>query len=322
MQKVFNQKITMISKDLGLKKISDTKHIPVLLNEIIEGLNLKKGDVVFDGTLGGGSYSKKICEYIGENGTLVATDKDQDAIERAKNLIGNCKNCQCKHFLINEDFRNIDLILKDLNISKIQGFVLDLGLSSDQFELSGRGFSFQKDEPLLMTFGKNNKWTAEEIINTWDEENIADILFGYGEEKFSRRIAKKIVEVRKEKEIKTTFELVEIIKSAVPVWYKIGRKTNPATKTFQALRIAVNDELGALREVLEKAFEHLDKEGRMVIVSFHSLEDRIVKNFMRDRKNEKKGILINKKPIIPTNEEIKNNSRSRSAKLRIIQKII
>jgi 16S rRNA (cytosine1402-N4)-methyltransferase len=211
-----------------------------------------------------------------------------------------------------------------LNIKKVNGVVFDLGLSSDHFENSGRGFSFKKDEPLLMTFEKDltkARFTARDIVNDWDEENIADILYGYGEEKFSRRIAKNIVEARKEKAINTTTDLVEIIEKSVPVWYKKGRKTHFATKTFQALRITVNDELETLKDGLKKGFDALEKQGRLVVVSFHSLEDRIIKNFMRDKKNEREGILITKKPIVPSREEIKENPRSRSAKLRIIEKI-
>jgi len=301
------------------------------LDEVIDHLNINKGDVVVDGTLGGGGYFREICKKVGNEGVVIGIDQDQKAIERVrslknkKNYTGILQNTsiECKEFLICENFRNLDKVLTHLNIEKIDAITLDIGLSSDQFEQSGRGFSFQKDEPLLMTMrevGSESSFTAKEIVNTWDEENIADILFGYGEEKASRKIARKIIEARKEKTIKTTFDLVEILEKALPVWKKRG-KTHFATKTFQALRIAVNDELRALRDGLEKGFDALDTEGRMVAVSFHSLEDRIVKNFMRDKKNEKKGILINKKPIVPNKEEIIKNPRARSAKLRVIQKI-
>ncbi len=301
------------------EKIDPTVHAPVLLKEVIESLNIKKGDVVFDGTLGGGGYSEKICEIISPDGVLVATDQDADAIKRSEEKL---KRFDCKKILVNNNFRNIDKVLADAGIEKINAFVLDLGLSSDQFELSGRGFSFQKNEPLLMTFQKDSvksNFTAKEIVNEWDEQNIADILFGYGDERFSRRIAKKIVEARKEKNIDTTFDLVEIIKQAVPVWYRNG-KTHFATKTFQALRIAVNDEIGSLRDGLKKGFEALEDGGRMVVVSFHSTEDRVVKNFMRDLKKEDKGILVYKKPLSPSKEETKSNPRARSAKLRVFEK--
>ncbi len=307
-----------------IKKISDTKHIPVLLKEVIENLNLKTGDVVVDGTVGGGGYLKEICLAVGDGGFVVGIDQDKDALERVRvSLSKLAKDCNCKLELVNENFRNTDNVLRRLGIKEIQGFVIDIGLSSDQFEVSGRGFSFQRDEPLLMTFTKDYKkavFTAKEIVNDWDEENIADILFGYGGEKFSRRIAKNIVEVRKEKPIETTFELVEIIERSIPSKFKNRAKIHPATKTFQALRIAVNDELGALKEGLEKGFDALAQGGRMAVVSFHSSEDKIVKNFMRDKKNNGEGELVFKKPIVPSREEVIENPRSRSAKLRVIEK--
>ena len=296
-------------------------HTPVLLNEVIENLNLKKGDVVLDGTVGGGGYLKEICKKVDVEGKVIGLDQDNNALERVKE---GSKNWNRDLILVNDNFRNLDKVLIDLNIKKVNGVVFDLGLSSDHFENSGRGFSFKKDEPLLMTFEKDltkARFTARDIVNDWDEENIADILYGYGEEKFSRRIAKNIVEARKEKAINTTTDLVEIIEKSVPVWYKKGRKTHFATKTFQALRITVNDELETLKDGLKKGFDALEKQGRLVVVSFHSLEDRIIKNFMRDKKNEREGILITKKPIVPSREEIKENPRSRSAKLRIIEKI-
>lgn len=295
-------------------------HIPVLLNEVIDSLNLEKGDVVFDGTLGGGGYFKKICEAVGPKGTVIATDQDIKAIQRVE----NSQNFSCTTHLINENFRNVDKVLIALNKPKLDGFVLDLGLSSDQFENSGRGFTFQKDEPLLMTFNEDLSkvnFTAKDIVNTWEEENIADILYGYADEKFSRRVAKEIVLARKEKPINTTFELVEVIEKAFPVWYRKTRKTHFATKTFQALRITVNDEIESLRDALEKGFNALADDGRMAIVSFHSIEDRIVKRFMKEKHSLGEGKIINKKIIIPTSEELAENPRSRSAKLRVIEKI-
>lgn len=302
------------------EKQEKTKHIPVLLKEVIDGLNLKPGDVVFDGTLGGGGYFKKICEMVGPKGTVIGTDQDLGAIKR----IEENNNFKCKTHLVNENFRNLDKVIRSANFFKVSGVVFDLGLSSDQFETSKRGFSFQKDEPLLMTFNekpKDARFTAKDIVNSWDEENIADILYGYGEETFAKKIAKKIVEAREIKPINTTAELVEIIENAVPVWYKKARRTHCATKTFQALRITVNDEIGSLKEGLEKGFEALEDEGRMAVVSFHSLEDRVVKIFMKEKHLEEKGKILTKKPIVPMDEEIKNNPRSRSAKLRIIEKI-
>ena len=301
-----------------------TTHIPVLLQEVIENLNIDKGDAVLDCTVGGGGYFEKFCELVGKKGIVIGTDQDEDGLKRASKKLSENKKCLCQKFLIKNNFRNLDEVLKNLKIQKVNKIVFDLGLSSDQFEQSGRGFSFQKNEPLLMTFnkdGENLNFTARDIVNDWNEENIADILFGYGEEKFSRRIAKKIIEERKKKEIETTFDLVEIIKEAVPVWYRTGRKIHPATKTFQALRIAVNDEISSLEDGLLKGFENLEKSGRMAVVSFHSIEDRMVKNFMRDKKKTKEGILITKKPIVSSREEIKKNPRARSAKLRVIEKV-
>ncbi|PIZ85308.1 16S rRNA (cytosine(1402)-N(4))-methyltransferase [Candidatus Nomurabacteria bacterium CG_4_10_14_0_2_um_filter_33_9] len=218
---------------------------------------------------------------------------------------------------------------------RFDAIIFDLGLSSDQLENSGRGFSFMKDEPLLMTMKENpslDDLTAIDIVNSWGEESLVDIIYGYGEERFSRRIAKGIIEARKKNNIKTTFDLVKIIGDSVPSAYK-RQRIHFATRTFQALRIAVNDELGALKVGLEKGFEILKKParphdslgagggGRMSVISFHSLEDRIVKRFFRDKKEKSEAILINKKPIIPKEEEIKNNGRSRSAKLRVLEKI-
>ncbi|MBU4536825.1 16S rRNA (cytosine(1402)-N(4))-methyltransferase RsmH [Patescibacteria group bacterium] len=299
-----------------------TIHKPVLLKEVIEGLDIQVNDVVLDGTVGGGGYLMSICSRLGKEGVLIGLDQDNSALERVQEKLSSKKDL-CKIHLVNSNFRNLDSVLKDLNLEKVDKVVFDLGMSSDQLDSSGRGFSFQKDEPLIMSLKKDlseDDLTASEIVNTWDENNLADIIFGYGEEKFSRGIAKEICEARKNKKIETTFELVEIIERAVPKWY-LFKKTHFATKTFQALRITVNDEIESLREGMKKAFEVLNPKGRLAIVSFHSREDRIIKRFFRELKDEKKGVLINKKPIGPSSEEYKENPRSRSAKLRLIEKI-
>lgn len=291
-------------------------HKTVLLKESIEGLALKKGDIYFDGTLGSGGHALAACHA---NARVIGTDQDEDALIRATSRLQN----NCDFTPIKDSFRNIDSVLNNLNIQNVNAIMLDLGLSSDQFETSGRGFSFQKDEPLLMSFKKNlgeEDLTAKEIINTWDENNIADIIYGYGEERYSRRIAKKIVEHRDKKPITSTYELVDIIKEATPSSYHHG-KIHPATRTFQALRITVNDEIGALKEGIEKGFERLASGGRMAIISFHSIEDRIVKHFFKAKADEGQAVIITKKPITASEEELKENPRSRSAKLRIIQKI-
>jgi len=295
-------------------------HTSVLLSEVIDGLDLKEGDLVLDGTLGLGGHSRGVCDHIGKTGQIVGLDQDKKAIDQARE---NLKECPCQVRLEKENFRNLDKVLDNLNIEHIDKAVFDLGFSSMQMDQSGRGFSFLKDEPLLMTLSdspKTDELTASEIVNNWREESIADIIYGYGEEQFSRRIAKSIVEARKKHLITTTTQLVEIIEKSVPDWYR-HKKIHCATKTFQALRIAVNDELGALAEGLKKCFKYLSVGGRMAVISFHSLEDRTVKNFFRDKKKEGLLKLINKRPVTPTREETKVNPRARSSKLRIIEKI-
>jgi len=228
----------------------------------------------------------------------------------------------CKFDLILSDYRKIDSVLSSVSVSKIDAMILDLGLSSDQLDDSGRGFTFKNNEPLLMTFSEDEgeRVTAEIILNNWSEETIADIIYAYSDEKYSRRIARTIVEARKAKPIKTTFDLVEIIRTAVPKAYEKGR-IHFATKTFQSLRIAVNDEITALKEGMQKGWNLLNIHGRIAIISFHSVEDREVKNFFRNKAKSGEGILINKKPILPSDAEVGENPRSRSAKLRIIEKI-
>ncbi|MCM2339479.1 MAG: 16S rRNA (cytosine(1402)-N(4))-methyltransferase RsmH [Burkholderiales bacterium] len=297
-----------------INKNTESVHKTVLLKETIEGLNLNKDQsLVIDATFGGGGHSKEILEEY-KNAKIIAFDQDKGAWDRAKDKF---KGLEKRITFLNLNFREIN------SKEKVDGIIFDLGLSSDQLENSGRGFSFMKDEPLLMTMKENplpEDLTAMDIVNNWGEENLADIIYGYGEERFSRRIAKAIVEFRKNEEINSTFTLVKIIENSVPGAYKKGR-IHCATKTFQALRIAVNDELGALEEGLNKGFEVLKNGGRMSVISFHSLEDRVVKRFFKKLEKDKKAILVNKKIITATNEEIKNNPRSRSAKLRILEKI-
>jgi 16S rRNA (cytosine1402-N4)-methyltransferase len=295
-------------------------HRTVLLKETVDGLNLKKGDTVFDGTLGGGGHSAYVAEKFGGDVRIIAVDRDPEALKRAE---AKLKSVSANYSLILSDYRKIAEVLTEQKVEKVQGIILDLGLSSDQLDDSGRGFTFKNDEPLYMTFGAPDDkllLTAKIILNEWAEETLADIIYGYGDERYAKRIAKKIVEYREARPIEMTWELVDIIGSAVPATYKRG-KIHFATKTFQAIRIAVNDELEALKEGLQKGFERLAVGGRMSVISFHSGEDRIVKNYFRDWSKEKKAILINKKPIIASAEEIKNNPRARSAKLRIIEKI-
>lgn len=293
-------------------------HKPVLLQEAIDGLNLKEGDIFVDGTLGSAGHSSEVARRFGGAVEIVGLDRDVDALARSDERL---RTLTSAHYLKLGSFRNLDEVLKMLGISKVNGVLYDLGISSDQIDESGRGFSFMRDEPLHMSMNKEEEaLTAKEILNTWDEDTLEVILRGFGEEKYSRRIARKIVEVRDEHPFETTSDLVNAVRAATPAAYHHGR-INPATRTFQALRIAVNEELTALEEGLAKGFEALDSGGRFAVISFHSLEDRIVKNFFRDRVKEGRAKLITKKPIVPSEEEIAENPRSRSAKLRVIEKI-
>ena len=289
-------------------------HKTVLLNETIDGLNLHDKSVVLDCTFGGGGHSLEILKRY-PNVKIIAIDQDAGAWDKAKSKFKDFKD---RISFFNVNFNELD----DFSNYLVDGIIFDLGLSSDQLENSGRGFSFMKDEPLLMTMKENpgpEDLTAKDIVNTWGEKNLADIIYGYGEERFSRKIAKGIVDTRQKKEINTTFDLVEILNNVLPGSYKKGR-LHFATKTFQALRIAVNDELGVLQRGLEKGLDVLKINGRMSVISFHSLEDRIVKRFFKENEKEKKVILINKKVITASNEELKNNPRSRSAKLRVLSR--
>ncbi len=293
-------------------------HIPVLLHEAIEGLQITEGNIVVDGTVGAGGYTRALCQAVGETGTVIGLDQDASALKAVE---AELHNSLCTLHLVNSNFRHLDRVLRDLEIVNINAIVFDLGLSSLQLEESGRGFSFMKDEPLHMTFSETPEimpFTAGDIVNTWKEEDIANVIYGYGEERYSRRIAHAIVSERKKAPISTTTELTRIIAEAVPAGYRNG-PLHPATRTFQGLRIAVNDELNALSEGLSKGYAALKPGGRMAVVSFHSLEDRIVKEFFKARKGEGSTILT-KKPIIPSYREQKGNSRSRSAKLRVLEK--
>lgn len=297
------------------------KHISVLLAESINGLNIKSGSTIVDGTLGGGGHTLEIIKRFGKNVKIICFDLDKDAISRSKKIINETDS---NVIFKTEGFQKIDEVLDSLKITKVDDILLDLGLSSFQLEEGGRGFSFLRNEPLLMTMKKDpegDDLTAYEIVNNWSEETLADIIYGFGEERFSRKIAKAIIEARIEKKIETTFDLVAIIKKSVGRFYK-GKKINPSTRTFQALRIATNSELSNLEKVIQKGFNRLNNGGHMAIITFHSLEDRIVKKAFKELKIKGYADLITKKPIIPSEEEIKSNPRSRSAKLRIIKKIL
>ena len=290
-------------------------HVPVLLHEVITHLNLQPGMVVLDATLGGAGYS--VAALTAEpNLTIVGLDVDREAINRAQAKLNRLPG---EHMLVETNFRNLTEVLDTLAIPHVDAAMFDLGLSSFQLDgmtIEPRGMSFKRDEPLVMTLsGKKDGLTATEIVNEWSEESLADIIYGYGEERYARRIAAKIVERRANEPIISTYQLVAIIKEAVPGRYRTGR-IHPATRTFQALRITVNDELGALTDGLTAVYTKLRPGGRLAVVSFHSLEDRIVKRFFKDSGST----VITKKPITASEEEIIHNPRARSAKLRILEK--
>jgi len=300
------------------------RHVTVLLNETVAGLFSNKempksGGVYVDGTLGAGGHTEEICR-LAPKSTIIGIDADADAIERAKVRLAGMP---CTLLTSNNFNDKLSEILDEFQIEEVDGVILDLGMSSDQLDRSGRGFSFLRDEPLKMTM--KNKVSSSEldayrIVNEFNAEQLATVIYGYGDEKYSRRIARAIVEAREESPIETSGKLAEIIKRAVPFYYRNG-KNHPATKTFQALRIAVNDEIERLESTLQQAYAKLKIGGRLSVVSFHSLEDRTVKRFAKDKAQDGLVKIITKKPMVPTEEEVRSNPRSRSAKLRIIEKI-
>ncbi len=297
-------------------------HIPVLLNAAIDALSIKPGNVYVDGTLGGGGFSEEILKRLNGDGFLIGIDRDSSAVKNVSSKFEaefNNKNFK----LVHSNFSKIDDIVKAVGFPGIDGVVLDLGISSIQLG-SGRGFSFNEEGKgaddtagggLDMRMDAESGLTAYDIVNRYSEQNIADVIYKYGDEKFSRRIAKRIIEYRKNKPVETPSELADIVRKAVYRGYGKFKKfkTDPATKTFMALRIFVNEEYDSLSEFLSKLDGILKKDGRAVIISFHSGEDRLVKNFLRNNIDFKP---LNKKPVVPGEEEIKNNPRSRSAKLR------
>jgi 16S rRNA (cytosine1402-N4)-methyltransferase len=293
-------------------------HKSVLLHEVIKGLSFEDGDVFLDCTLGSGGHIAGAFE-TGKKIQAIGIDIDEEALTRSETRLASFGD---KVTLAHENFRNLDTVLDDRDISCVNKVLLDLGVSSHQIDESGRGFAIKLDEPLVMTLSKNpdeESTTAYDVVNEWDEENIADIIYGYGEETFARRIARAIVLAREEKPIETTGELVAIIEESLPRWVHM-KKIHPATKTFQAIRIAVNDELGALREGIHKAFDRTCSGGRVAVITFHSLEDRIVKRFFKEQESLGLGTNLFKKPLTPNDEELKTNPRSRSSKLRIFIK--
>ncbi len=290
-------------------------HIPVLQKEVIEYLSPKPNENFIDCTIDGGGHTAAILEKTSPKGRVLGIDADPEML---KNLEYRISNTEFKKrlVLVNDNFANLKEIVKKVNLKSIQGILFDLGMSSWHLEESGRGFSFLRKEPLDMRYNANNPLNAEKLLNYWSESEIERVLREYGEERFSRQIAREIVAVRKIKPIKNNLQLVEILKRAIPVRFH-HQKLHFATQAFQAIRIAVNDELNNLKKALPQALEILKPKGKLIVISFHSLEDRIVKNFLKESSIK----ILTKKPVVPTQKEIIINHRSRSAKLRAAEKV-
>ena len=306
------------------------KHVPVLLNECIENLKIKPEGIYVDGTLGGAGHSYYIAKVISTNGTLIGIDRDVDALKAAGEKLKEFKNVK----YVNDNHDNIKNILFSLGIDKVDGILLDLGVSSYQLDEKNRGFSYMQDAKLDMRMDKSQELTAEYVVNNYKEEELARIIYEYGEEKYSRKIARNICEYRKNDVIDTTGKLVSIIEKSVP---KVGKtKGHPAKRTFQAIRIEVNNEIEPLYNTVIDSIDCLKSGGRLCIITFHSLEDRAVKNAFVNSEGfcscpkdlpycvcnkQKKGKIITRKAILPKEEEMETNSRSKSAKLRVFEKI-
>ncbi|MFA5942535.1 MAG: 16S rRNA (cytosine(1402)-N(4))-methyltransferase RsmH [Candidatus Paceibacterota bacterium] len=301
----------------------EARHDSVLMQEVLQALEVQPGDTVVDATIGGAGHFAVLCSALGEGGVIVGIDADLAAVERGREAyaLDRRPDRPVAH-LVNDNFRNLTRILERLRIGQVNKILFDLGWSGYQIS-APRGFSFQNNEPLLMTYGEGSLSgqgeTAADIVNSSSEEDLADLIFTYGEEHFARGIARAIVAARSEERILTTEALVSAILAGTPHWYH-KRKTHPATKTFQALRIAVNNELESLREGLSAALGALAPHGRLAVISFHSIEDRIVKNVLQDAARAGLGSLSPKKPIVPTRAEVLMNRRARSAKLRVFER--
>ncbi len=296
----------------------ESQHDSVLMKEVLEALRVKQSDTVVDATLGGAGHFKALLAELGLDGVIVGVDADTAAVERARSAYADDRRVErpVAH-IVNDNFRNLSRILERLALAQADAILFDLGWSGHQLA-AARGFSFNESEqPLLMNYGEGD--TAADLVNRASEAELADIIYTYGEERFSRPIARAIVEARSHGYILTTGALVAAVKAGTPEWYHKGR-SHPATKTFQAIRIWVNDEIGALKEGLTAALAALAPGGRLAVISFHSIEDRIVKNMLRGAAEQGLGMLATKKPIVPTRKEIAANRRSRSAKLRVFER--
>ena len=310
---------------------TEVKHVSVLLNECIENLNIKPDGVYLDGTLGLGGHSYQIASRL-TTGRLICIDRDETAIERAGKRLAPFGE---KVTLVHANFSDAAQVIDNLGLPGVDGMLFDLGVSSPQLDEIQRGFSYMGDAPLDMRMDAGDSLTAYEVVNTWPEERLNRILWDYGEERYARRITRAILEHRAKKPIATTLELVEIIKGAMPA-AALREKQHPAKRSFQAIRIAVNDELGAISQMMETAPDKLNKGGRLCVISFHSLEDRIVKSGIAARENGCTcpreapictcGFVqtlksVSRKPILPSAEELEQNPRSRSAKLRVAERV-
>ena len=307
----------------------ENKHIPVLLNETIEGLNINKDGIYLDLTLGRAGHSSEILKRLSSKGLLIGVDQDQQAIDESKKRL---EKISSNFVLVKNNFVNVDEILESLKIDKVDGILMDLGVSSPQFDDINRGFSYRFDSRLDMRMDQNHKLTAHEVVNTYSEAELKKIFYEYGEDKYSASVARNIVKERENHPIDTTFQLVDIIKRSKPA-KELKKTGHPAKQIFQALRIEVNDELNVLKEALEKVTKHLNSKGRLAVITFHSLEDKIVKKLFKDltvvegnrnnfpiKEEEKEFILITRKGIKPSESELENNHRSASSTLRIIEK--
>lgn len=307
-------------------------HVSVLLCECINLLNIKQNGTYVDATLGGAGHSFEIAKRLSKDGKLICIDKDETALENARFRLEPFLD---RVALVKSDFKMIDSVISNEGFEKVDGILFDLGVSSPQLDEAERGFSYMKNAPLDMRMDKKQSFTAYDVVNNYDENELKRIISKYGEEKYSNLIATNIIKARKQKKIETTFELVDIIKKSMPA-KALREKQHPAKRTFQAIRIEVNDELGAIKEALQKSINILNVGGRLGVISFHSLEDRIVKEIMKKSaqgctcpkdfpvcvcKNEPKIKLISRKPVLPNESEICNNLRARSAKLRVCEKL-
>ena len=306
------------------------KHKSVLLNETIDGLNIKPDGIYVDGTLGGGGHAYEVCRRLGEKGSIVGIDQDAAAIEAAS---ARLKDFGEKVTIVRSNYCDMKSKLHVLGIDKVDGIVLDLGVSSYQLDTAERGFSYREDAPLDMRMDTRQKMTARDIVNDYTEADLYRVIRDYGEDKFAKNIAKHIVQARAMKPVETTAELSEIIRASIPMKFQ-KKSGHPAKRTFQAIRIELNRELDVLRDSLDDMIDLLNPGGRLCIITFHSLEDRIVKSAFRKNENpctcppdfpvcvcgkKSKGSIITKKPILPSEEELEYNSRSKSAKLRIFE---